>query len=61
MAHTHTRFSCLSDDELTRLVRSSVCSQLEIELAQRLEDIRGEIAEIIRERDADFYPHQREL
>lgn len=42
----YTKFHHLSNDELTRLVSSEECSQLEIELAQRLEEAERENLEL---------------
>lgn len=43
---THTKFRHLSNAELTRLVSSCESSQLEIELAQRLEEAERENEEL---------------
>lgn len=43
----HTKFHHLSDDELTRLVSSSECTQLEVELAQRLEEATRASTELV--------------
>lgn len=44
---SHTKFHHLSNDELVRLVESSECTQLEVELAQRLSEAEDEIAEVL--------------
>lgn len=46
MVTQHTKFAHLTDHELTRLVSSSECTQLEIELAQRLYDRAEECKEL---------------
>lgn len=47
----HTKFHHLTNHELTNLVSSSECSQLEIELAQRLEEAERENEELTEHHD----------
>lgn len=47
MVRCHTKFSHLTNDELTRLVSSFECTQLEMELAARLEDVLSEVREVV--------------
>ena len=42
----HTKFSHLTTDELTRLVSSCECTQLEVELASRLVEAANELREL---------------
>jgi hypothetical protein len=42
----HTKFSHMTNHELTRLVSSSECTQLEVELAARLHEVLHEVREI---------------
>lgn len=42
----HTKFSHLTDDEITQLVSSCECTQLEVELAARLREVLDEVREI---------------
>lgn len=48
----YTKFHHLSDDELTNLVSTSECSQLELELNQRLIEARRENDELVQHMQA---------
>jgi len=53
MSYQITKFHHLSNHELTNLVSLSECSQLEIELAQRLEESERENAELAESKASD--------
>lgn len=53
MSYQVTKFHHLSNRELTNLVSLSECSQLEIELAQRLEEAERENEELAESNAAD--------
>jgi hypothetical protein len=42
----HTKFNHMTNEELIRLVTTSDCTQLEIELAQRLSEAEDEIEDL---------------
>jgi len=44
---THTKFRHMTDAELIRLVQMSDCTQLEVELALRLEEAGDENRELL--------------
>ena len=43
----HTKFSHMTNDEITRLVSSCECTQLEVELAARLAECMAEVREVV--------------